>query len=173
MGYCMKQLRRVCIIYQIISSRDRFFMARHVYHSMIGLPSNDKTQDNFCLWHDQLLTTKPGIIYCNYWYDRLWHYKLPFLQENCAFKRCNLLGKRRNYAQLGNPLSISVQVFQARVTNHGRTQRNAKNFNEPDTGTMDPPVFGLGFLVAALPSILWRLAHPLACHAALQSLIRC
>ena len=56
-------------------------MARHVYQGMIGLPSNDKTQDN-CLWHDQLLTTKPGIIYCNYWYEWLWYNKLPFLQKN-------------------------------------------------------------------------------------------
>ena len=43
----MKQLRKVCIIFQILSSREGLFMARRIYHGMIGLASNNKTHDNF------------------------------------------------------------------------------------------------------------------------------
>ena len=40
-------------------------MVRQVFHGMIGLQSNNKTHWQFCLWDDQLLTTNPGIVYCN------------------------------------------------------------------------------------------------------------
>ena len=131
---CAEYASYVIRYYKILSSRYTFFLAGHGYHGMIGITSTaaTATNDNFVYGMISSWSQNPGS--SNYWYDKVWHNKVSFLQKLTVLRGviCRVKGVicREKGVICRNCETTHFQFCHSRffryhigVTKHGRAQR--------------------------------------------------